>query len=60
MGQARVCDKCKRVLKYAPDTKIKIYVYPYGDIEYELCPKCTAELRAWLDSENPFNLEVQK
>ena len=60
MGHARVCDKCTRVLKYAPDTKIQIYVHPYGDMYYELCPKCTAELRAWLDSENPFKLEVQK
>jgi hypothetical protein len=60
MALARVCNKCSRVLKYAPDTKIKIYVHPYGDMEYELCSKCTAELQAWLDSENPFNQEVQK
>ena len=55
MGQARICDKCKRVLKYAPDTKIKIYVHPFGDVDYKLCTECTAELRAWLDSENPFS-----
>ena len=60
MGQTRVCDKCRRVLKYASDTKIKIYYHPYGNLDYELCPKCTAELRAWLDNENPFNLEVRK
>ena len=60
MGHARICDKCERVLKCAPDTKIKIYVHPYGDMEYELCPKCTAELQAWLDSKNPFNQEVRK
>ena len=54
MGQARVCDKCKRVLKYASDTKIKIYVHPYGDMEYELCSRCTEELKAWLHSENLF------
>ena len=55
MGQARICDKCKRVLNYAPDTKIKIYAHPFGDVDYELCTKCTAELREWLDSENPFS-----
>ena len=60
MGQARVCDKCRRVLKCAPDTKIKIYYHPYGNLDYELCSECTAELQAWLDSENPFNQEVQK
>jgi hypothetical protein len=55
MGQARVCDKCERVLKYAPDTKIKIYVHPYGDMHYELCTKCTEELKTWLNSDNLFN-----
>ncbi len=61
MGQARICDKCKRVLKYAPEAKIKIYVHPYGDMPYELCSKCTEELRAWLNSSNPFNAkETQK
>ena len=59
MGHARICDKCKRVLKYAPDTKINIYVHPYEDMLYELCPKCTKELNAWLNSENPFNMEVK-
>jgi uncharacterized protein with PIN domain len=55
MGQARVCDKCNRILKYAPDTKIKIYVHPYGDMHYELCTKCTEELKTWLNSDNLFN-----
>lgn len=55
MGQARVCDKCRRVLQYAPDTKIKIYVHPYGDMHYELCSKCTKELSTWLNSNNPFS-----
>ena len=59
MGQARICDKCKRVLKYAPEAKIKIYVHPYGDMPYELCSKCTNELKTWLNSENLFNLEVK-
>lgn len=60
MGQARICDKCRRVLKCAPDTKIKIYVHPYGDMHYELCPKCTEELKAWLNSESSFSIkEIQ-
>ena len=54
MGQARVCDKCKRILKYAPDTKIKIYYHPYGNLDYELCSECTEELKAWLHSDNLF------
>lgn len=60
MGQARVCDKCTRVLKYAPDAKIKIYVHPYGDMPYELCSKCTEELKTWLNSEKPWNEETKK
>lgn len=60
MGQARICDKCNRVLQYAPDTKIKIYVHPYGDMDYELCSECTTKLQAWLNSENPFNIKENK
>ena len=60
MGQARICDKCKKVLHYAPDTKIKIYVHPYGDMDYELCSECTAKLQAWLNSENPFNIKESR
>lgn len=55
MGHARICDKCRRVLECTPDAKIKIYVHHFGDINYELCTRCTAELRTWLDSENPFS-----
>ena len=58
MAQARICDKCRRVLQYAPDTKIKIYVHPYGDMTYELCSECTEKLKTWLHSNNPFNLEA--
>lgn len=54
MAQATVCDKCGTVLKYAPDTKIKIYHHPYGDMHYELCSKCTEELKKWLDSEKSW------
>lgn len=58
MAQVRICDKCKRVLQYAPDTKIKIYVHPYENIEYELCSKCTKELKDWLSSEKPWKNET--
>lgn len=52
MSQARICDKCGKTLHYAPDTKIKIYVHPYGDMEYELCSGCTKELQNWLNNKN--------
>ena len=57
MAQARICDKCNQVLHYAPDTKIKIYVHPYGDLHYELCSECTEELKQWLNSENTFKIK---
>ena len=59
MGQATVCDKCGEVLKYTPDTKIKIYYHPYGDMHYELCSKCTEELKKWLNSEKSWNKETK-
>ena len=52
MAQATVCDKCGKVLKYASDTKIKIYYHPYGDMYYELCSECTEELKKWLNSKS--------
>ena len=51
MSIAKICDKCGKLLKYAPDTKIIIYVHPYGDQEYELCSDCTKELKKWLGEE---------
>lgn len=57
MGHARVCDKCKKVLHYAPDAEIKIYYHPYGNLDYELCSECTEELKQWLNSNNPFNIK---
>ena len=60
MGQVRVCDKCKDILHYAPDTKIKIYVHPFGDMHYELCSKCTEELKTWLNSNAPWNKETNR
>ena len=57
MAQATVCDKCGKVLRYAPDTKIKIYIHPWGDQHYELCSECTKELLKWLDSEKSWNKE---
>ena len=60
MAQARICDKCRRVLLYAPDTKIKIYYHPYGNMDYELCSECTEELKTWLNSEQLWNKETKK
>ena len=60
MAQATVCDKCGKVLRYAPDTKIKIYIHPWGDQRYELCSECTKELLKWLDSEKPWNKECKQ
>jgi hypothetical protein len=60
MGQARVYDKCKNILHYAPDTKIKIYVHPYGDMYYELCSKCTEDLKQWLNRDNPFSVKSKE
>lgn len=48
MAKATVCDRCGKVLKYACDCHIKIYVHPYGDQHYELCDACTQILRKWL------------
>ena len=48
MATATVCDKCGKVLRYASDTKITIYIHPWGDQHYELCPDCTKELQKWL------------
>ena len=50
MAQSKVtiCDKCDKVLKYACDCRITIYVHPYGDQRYHLCEKCTEILRKWL------------
>ena len=60
MAQARICDKCGKILRYAPDTKIQIYVHPYGDMEYELCSECTKELQNWLNSKNHLNFEIEE
>lgn len=48
MAQATVCDKCRKVLKYASDCKIILYTHPYGDTEYDLCEECELYIRAWL------------
>ena len=49
MAKATVCDRCGKVLKYACDCHIKIYIHPYGDQHYELCDSCTQILRKWLN-----------
>ena len=60
MSQTRICDKCGKILHCAPDTKIKIYVHPYGDMEYELCPDCTKKLQNWLNSKNELIGDMDK
>lgn len=57
MATAKICDRCRKVLDYAPECRIKIYVHPYGDTEYELCTECTEELKKWLNENNPFKIK---
>ena len=51
MAKATVCDRCGKVLKYACDCHIKIYIHPYDNPHYELCSDCTQLLRKWLHKE---------
>lgn len=45
MATAKVCDKCGKVLKYACDCKIEIYIHPYGNQYYELCDDCKQKIQ---------------
>ena len=54
MAKATVCDKCGHVLKYACDCKITVYTHPFGNMDYELCEKCKADLLTWIKS-STFN-----
>ena len=49
MAVAKICDRCSKVLRYACDCNIKIYIHPYGDQHYHLCSECTQILRKWLN-----------
>lgn len=57
MATAKICDRCRKVLEYEPECKIKIYVHPYGDTEYELCTQRTEKLKKWLNENNPFSIK---
>lgn len=48
MSKATICDKCGKILEYAPDCKITIYYHPYGDTDYDLCEECAKSLKEWL------------
>lgn len=60
MATATVCDKCGKVLRYASDTKITIYIHPWGNQHYELCSECTKELQNWLNSKNKLRGDINK
>lgn len=49
MGKATICDKCKKVLKYAPSVKIWVDFNYNGTADYELCEDCKQKLLKWLD-----------
>ena len=55
MATAKICDRCRKVLRYACDCHIKIYIHPYGDDHYELCNECTQILQKWLMEEQNEN-----
>jgi RNase P subunit RPR2 len=48
MSQARICDKCKKVLVCNPSAKIEIDFGYYGEQHYELCEDCKKILVRWL------------
>lgn len=48
MAKATICDGCRKVLKNASDCRITLYVHPYGELRYDLCERCTEELKRWL------------
>jgi hypothetical protein len=53
MSQARICDKCNKILKCTPSVKIWIDFHYNGTADYELCEECKQKLLKWLD--NPDN-----
>lgn len=55
MSVANVCDRCGEVIHYASDYNIDIYFHPYGETHYELCEKCGAELKKWLNKRSDNN-----
>ena len=51
MSQARICDKCNRILKCSPSVKIWIDFHYNGTADYELCEECKQKLLTWLNSD---------
>lgn len=48
------CDRCGKLykaLKCAPNIKVIEYKHPYGDVRYDLCPKCQKKLEEFLYGE---------
>ena len=52
MSQARVCDKCHKVLMCNPSVKIEIDFHYNETAEYELCEECKLKLIKWLRGDN--------
>ena len=48
MSQARICDKCNKILKCLPSVKIWIDFHYNGSADYELCEECKGKLIKWL------------
>lgn len=51
MSQARICDKCNKILKCSPSVKIWIDFYYNGTADYELCEECKQKLLKWLEND---------
>lgn len=50
MSQARICDKCNKILKCRPSVKILWIDFHYnGTADYELCEECKQKLIKWLE-----------
>ena len=48
MSQARICDKCNKILKCSPSVKIWVDFHYNGAADYELCEECKQKLLEWL------------
>lgn len=48
MSQARICDRCKKVLDCNPSAKIEVDFGYYGTQHYELCEECKQKLVLWI------------
>ena len=48
MSQARICDKCEKILVCNPSAKIEVDFGYYGNEHFELCEDCKKILVRWL------------